>query len=642
MASPSIPYPVDAKQQEAIIRYVVNCVESLANVWNLRQQFYNRDLIYYREVDRSKEQSLALQANLAGDPTKFQNVVVPVVMPQVESALAYNAGVFLTGYPIFGVTSGPKETDAAMQMESIIADNSIHWAWIRQMVMFMRDCLKYNFGALEVEWAKEKVYSVVNDPAQAIRTGQGSQQEIYYEGNKLTRRDPYNLIFDRRVLNPIEIPQKGEFIGYTELMSRVALKQYLLNLPAEATMNGRQAFESGTPSITLSGSDSWFYIPQINPYSFIGTQTMPTTNWMVWAMMSDEAKKNAIQYNNMYEVTTMYGRIIPSDFTLKVPQRNQPQIWKFVVVNRRVVVYVERQTNAHNLLPILIGQMNEDGLGYQTKSFLDNAAPFQAMSTATWNAMMESKRRLVFDRLFYDPSRIRKEDIDKVGTVGRVPVKQSAYGKPVGDAVYAFPYRDDNSSDMLSTSEKLNDMADLANGQNRVDRGQFQKGNKTKTEFQTVMGNSNSRQQLQALGIEYQVMVPLKEILKLNMIQYQSEATYFNRTKGEAVTVKPEDIRKASLAFKLSDGLLPTDKMLSMDLLQVFMQTIQTSPMMQAEFDMVGAFIYWCKEQGATWLNDFRRPEDQKQLVLNQLKAMETPPNPNSRPQNQQGPGGGQ
>lgn len=636
MASPSVPFQLDKKQQEAVVRYVVNCVESLATVWNLRQQFYARDLIYYREVDRSREQSMALQANMSGDPTKFQNVVVPVVMPQVESALAYNAGVFLTGYPIFGVTSGPKDADAALQFESVIAENSIHHGWVRQLVMFMRDCLKYNFGALEVEWAKEKVYTVITDPKQNLRTG--SQQEMYYEGNKLTRRDPYNLIFDRRVLNPIEIPKKGEFIGYTEIMSRVALKQYLLNLPPEATMNGRDAFESGTPSISMNGSDSWFYIPQINPTSFLGSQTFATTNWLSWAMMDEEAKKTSIQYNNMYEVTTMYGRIIPSDFTLRVPQRNQPQIWKFVVVNRRVVIYVERQTNAHNLLPILIGQINEDGLGYQTKSFLDNAAPFQSMSTAAWNSLIESKRRLVFDRIFYDPSRVRKEDIDKVGTVGRIPVKQSAYGKPVGDAVYAFPYRDDNSQSMMATADKILEMADIANGQNKVDRGQFQKGNKTKTEFQTVMGNSNSRQQLQALGIEYQVMVPLKEMIKLNMLQYQPAATIFNRSKQAAVEVKPQDLRTAALAFKLSDGLLPTDKMLSMDLLQVFMQTLQTSPLMQSEFDIVGAFIYWCKEQGAQWLNDFKRDPASQAKIMQQLQTLQNPPDPNARVQNQAAP----
>lgn len=617
MASPAVPMTLDEKQQAAVVRYITNCVETLGSMWNMRAQFLYRDQVYYREVDRSAEQTKAMLANMAGDPTKYQNPIVPVVMPQVESALAYLGGVFLTGYPIFGVTASPEDVDKALQMETIIAENSTYYGWVRQLIMFMRDCLKYNFGVLEVEWKKKKIYSLITDPAANLRDG--SQKETLYEGNCLTRVDPYNFIWDRRVLNPVELPSEGEFAGYTKVMSRIALKKLLLDLPSEFTMNAKKAFESGNADITLNGNDSWYYVPQVNPASFLsaGNGALPTTNWMSWAM--DGNKTDGIRYNNMYEVTYLYGRLIPSDFSLRVPQRNQPQIWKFILVNRRVLIYVERCTNAHNLLPIMIGQPNEDGLGYQTKSFLDNAMPFQQMSTAAWTAIIESKRRLVFDRIFYDPSRVRKDDIDRVGAVGRIPVKQSAYGKPVGDAVYAFPYRDENSSAMMQTAQALTEMADIANGQNRVDRGQFQKGNKTKTEFQTTMGNSNSRQQMQALGLEYQVFVPLKEMLKLNILQYQASTTMYSRSSKAPVEIKPQDLRKASMAFTLSDGLLPSDKLLSMDLLQVFMQTIQTSPLMQAEFDMIGAFAYWCKMQGAYWFDDFRRDDASRNDILQKL-----------------------
>lgn len=640
MASPAVPMLLDQKQQDGVVRYMQNCVESLATVWNLRQQFLYKDMAYYRELDRSAEHTKALLANMAGDPSKFQNPVVPIVMPQVESALAYLGGVFLTGYPIFGVTAAPAQVDAALQMETIIAENSVYYGWTRQLIMFLRDCLKYNFGALEVSWKKKRIYSLVTDPAANL--SRGTEKETYYEGNCLKRLDPYNMIWDKRVLNPAELPSEGEFVGWTEVMSRIALKKLLLDLPAEFTMNARKAFESGSPTISMNGADSWFYIPQINPASFLtGSQFLPTTNWMAWAT-DDMKKENAIKYNNMYEVTTLYGRLIPSDFSMRVPQRNQPQIWKFILINRKVLVYVERQTNAHNLLPVLIGQPNEDGMGYQSKSFLDNAVPFQYMSTAAWNTMIESKRRLVFDRIFYDPSRVRKEDIDRVGTVGRIPVKQSAYGKPVSDAVYAFPYRDDNASGMLQTAQALAEMADIANGQNRVDRGQFQKGNKTKVEFQTTMGNSNSRQQLQALGVEYQVMVPLKEMIKINILQYQPQTTLYNRSKKDAVEIKPNDLRAAQLAFMLSDGLLPTDKLLSTDLLQVFMQTIQTSPLMQAEFDMIGAFAYWCKMQGAHWFEDFRRNAADRDKIMGQLASIENAGKTDgARPQNAAAPAQG-
>ena len=623
MASAAVPIQVNDKQQEAIVKFVTNCVENFSTVWNLREQFLLRDKVYYREVDQSVEHSRAVLANESGDPFKYQNMTIPIVMPQVESALAYQGSVFLTGYPIFGIASNPQNQDRALQYETVIADNSVQYGWIRELIMFLRDALKYNLGFLEIEWKKRRIYSVINDPAQAVRTGgQGSQNELYYSGNCLQRWDPYNVIFDKRVLNPVDLPRLGEFVGKTEIMSRVALKQFLLDLDPKMTMNAKKAFESGQPSITLNGSDSWFYIPQVNPRAFMGNSTFPTTNWLSWALQ-DGKNRPGIEYNNIFEVTKIYAKIIPSDFQLAVPARNQPQIWKFVIVNRRVVVYVERQTNAHNLLPVLVCQPNEDGLGFQTKSFLDNATPFQYMGSAMWNASIESKRRMVFDRLFYDPARVRKEDMDRATSTARIPVKGSAFGKPVGDAVYAFPYRDDNSAQTLQMAAEVSKMADEANGQNKVQRGQFQKGNKSKAEFVETMQMSNSRQQLQALGLEHQTFVPLKEIVKLNMLQYQEETSYYNTDQKKLIPIKPQELRKEALVFKLSDGVSPTEKLMATDILQVFMQTIQTSPLMQAEFDMVGAFAYWCKLQGAQWFDDFRRNEQQRTQVMQMLGQFE-------------------
>lgn len=644
MASPAIPYQINVKQQEAITKYVQNCAESMSGVWNLRDQFLLRDLFYYREVDRSIEQAKALQANRAGDPYKYQNMQVPIVMPQVESALAYLSGVFFTGHPIFGVVADPTNADEALQMESVISDNSIQYGWMRQLIMYLRDGLKYNFGALEITWDRKRIYSLINDPAANLL--QGSKDELFYEGNRLRRLNPYNTIWDKRV-DPAQVHCEGEFVGDTRVMSRVQLKQLLLDLNPLLTMNARAAFESGSPTLTLNGNDSWYYIPQINPMSFLSSgMNFPTTNWMSWAMLdgrTGNAAKDSIAYNNMYEVTNLYGKIIPQDFNLTVPRRNQPQIWKFIVVNRRVLIYAERQSNAHNYLPVLICQPNEDGLGYQTKSFLDNAVPFQSMSNSLWNATIEAKRRSVYDRLLYDPMRIRKEDIDRVASVARIPVKQNAYGKPVSDAIYQIPFREDGLSSDLQMAQSVNDMADVANGQNKVQRGQFQKGNKSRTEFVETMGGANARQQLQALGLEYQVFVTLKEILKLNIFQYQAPTSIYSPAAKKLVDIKPQNLRQKAIIFKLSDGLLPTDKLMSSELLQVFMQTIQTSPLMQAEFDIVGAFTYWCKTQGAQWFEDFRRDSTQRDAILKQLSQFESAgKSAAARPQNAAAPGGEQ
>lgn len=632
MATPDTQITPNVKQQQSIVAYTKNCVETLGAAWNLREQFLLRDKLYAREVDQSLEQQRAQLANIAGDIRKLQNLTVPVVMPQIESSVAHQAGVFLTGYPIFGIASDPENIDAALQMESVIADHSIYYGWPRNLIMAHRAGLKYNMAAVEVDWKRKRIWTP--DQADPANLSQAKSSETFYEGNCVKWLDMYNTIWDKRV-HPTAVHTDGEFAGYSELKSRIQLKQMLLDLDPKFSMNGREALQSGTPQITINGGDSWYFIPQINPLVWLGAQNYPTTNWLQWAMLEDKNTRDIV-YNNMYEVTTLYGRIIPNDFRLSVPARNQPQIWKFIVVNRNVLIYCERKTNAHNFLPILFMQPLEDGLGYQTKSFGDNAVPFQFLASGLWSAAIASKRRQVFDRIFYDPSRVRKEDIDVVSEVARIPVKNSAYGKAISEAIYAHPYTDNNVPETLQMANSIYTLADEANGQNKVQRGMFQKGNKTKTEFVETMGNANSRQQLMALSLEYQFYTPLKEILKLNMLQYQQGTKVYNREAKRLVEYKPTDIRKAGLVFKVSDGMLPSDKLLSTDLLAVFMQTIQTSPLMQAEFDMVGAFVYWCKAQGAQWIDSFKRDPAASAAVMQQLTAFEQ----SKKAQQQQPPDG--
>src|SRR4051812_37548420 len=91
------------KTQEGLLQYHHQCCNLQSQNWNLRDQMRRQDLAYIRENDLTTEQWRARISNQMGDATKFQNTVVPVVMPMVESATTYQASVFLTGHPIFGV-----------------------------------------------------------------------------------------------------------------------------------------------------------------------------------------------------------------------------------------------------------------------------------------------------------------------------------------------------------------------------------------------------------------------------------------------------------------------------------------------------------------------------------------------------------
>ena len=602
MAS-STPIILAKKSQEGIISFHKQCYGMLNQSWSLRDRMLSVDLAYARELDRTKENTRAKIANRYGDSSRFQNVTVPVVMPQVEAAVTYQSSVFLTGSPIFGMVAPPGQEDAALQYQAILEENSIRGGWIRHFQMFFRDAFKYNIAAVEVDWAREVTQAIETDVT--FMSGQeGRPKEVIWQGNRIQRWDMYNTFFDARCA-PTEIYKDGEFVGTTTRMSRIKLKQFIQELPDKMIANIVPAFESG-----LAGSGvATFYVPTVNPTSLLEVSTNGF-DWGQWAQLDTKKHSQAqIQYKNSYEVTTLYARILPSDFDIRVPSANTPQVWKFIVVNHQVLIYAERQTNAHGWLPVLFGQANEDGLTYQTKSLANNAEPFQSISSALVNSAMAARRRAISDRTLYDPSRVSEAHINSDNPSAKIPVRPAAYGKPVGEAVYPFPYRDDQSATAFQILPQMANMANMVNGQNQAKQGQFVKGNKTLHEYDSVMSNANGRDQLTAMLFEAQVFTPLKHILKLNIMQFQAGVSIFTPTSEVGIQIDPVELRKSQAVFKVTDGLTPTDKVISSDEFAVALQTIASSPGLGAGYNLAPAFSYLMKTRNVDFTPFEKSPQ---------------------------------
>lgn len=590
--------PLSTKSQEAFIAYYNTIQTNVTQTrGEQRARFEKVDTQYQREVDNAEEQVRAKAANNKGDTSRFQNMTVPVVMPQVEAAVTYQASVFLTGEPLFGVVASPAFIDEALQMESIIEANSIRGGWVRELMMFFRDGFKYEFAPIEVSWSQEKTWAVQTDLSKS--TTDGIPTEILWSGNTLKRLNPYNTFVDDRV-PASEVYKYGEFGGYTEAYSRIKLKSFIASLPDKITANVVKAFECGvdTGGSSISVESRGVYVPSVNPVVTIDDDASGT-NWLKWAGFEDSSKKRKINYKDNYELTTLYCKILPSEFDLKIPNANTPQIFKLYIVNHQVIIYAELQTNAHSYLPIMVGAPLEDGLGYQTKSLAENAIPFQQLTTSYMTSIIASRRRSINDRLLFDPSRISNAHINSANPSAKIPVRPAAYGKKISDAVYQFPYRDDQSSSGMQQIQTILGLANITAGQNQAQQGQFVKGNKTLSEFESVMQNANGRDQLASMLIEHQCFTPIKHILKLNILQFQGGTTVYNRDKKVAVEIDPIKLRRAVLEFRVSDGLVPSSKILNSEQFGVALQVFGSAPSIAQGYNIAPMFSYMMKTQGA-------------------------------------------
>lgn len=577
------------------------------------------DRQYMREKDWTRDNLRARNANLSGDASKMQDVTVPIVMPQVEQGVEYMANVFLTGYPIFGVTSDAAGTDAAKQMETIIGENSKTARWGRELLMMFRDGLKYNICGIELEWGQKTTFSVLNDPTSSTNS---KLEKVLWKGNKLKRLDLYNTFWDMRVA-PADVHEKGDYVGYNELLTRVQFKQKCNDLfgqikPSiiEKALKSQLLESAGT---TSSLNSFGYYIPVINPWPFRDQNSNYGIDWMAWA--NNEAYTNSAHpdYKHHYLWTVLYVRILPSDFGIKVPEPNTPQVWKFIIINGQVILSAERQSNAHNHIPCYFGQPIEDGLRYQTKSYAANVTDMQALASALWKAYIDSKRRLVTDRVLYDPSAILSKDINSPNPSAKIPVRPTAYGQPLERAVYQFPYRDEQAGSLVQAAGAVAQMADQVNSQNKAQQGQFVKGNRTKVEYQDVIGHSNDRNQIMAICFEEQIFTPLKEAIKLNILQYQDPVVISSQQTGQQVDINPLTLRQKAVTFEISDGLLPSDKIISGDEFMAALQVLGSSPQIGSEFNLGDMISYLFEQRGAD-IDQFKKPKQQMQYEQ-QLQA---------------------
>lgn len=606
--STNTAFDLSKKSQESLLEFHNMTLRAVDAQYSLRDQFRNIDLAYIREKDLTQEQVRAKMANRAGNSDRLQNITIPVIKPQVDSAVDYQTAVFLTDYPIFGVVADPAYIKEAMQFQAVIEENSIRSAWHRELLLFLNRSFRYNIAALECSWDRIATAAIETDVT--YKGGkEGKPKQIIWQGNRLKAWDMYNTYWDTRCL-PFDIPSQGEFCGHTEVMSKTALKSFINSLETKLIKNVIPALESQC-ALGGSGTNFSYYIPELNPDALVSASSRTGVDWMSYVGLTSAQKSGAnINYKGLYEVTTEYVRIMPADHEIRAPAPNTPQVWKLIWVNHQVLIYAERQTNAHEKIPVLFAQPAEDGLGYQSKSLAKDAEPFQDVASALMNSIIASRRRAATDRVLYDPSRILEAHINNPNPAAKIPVRPSAYGKPVGEAVYPFPFRDDQAGLAMQEIQAIVQFGNVLNGQNAARQGQFVKGNKTDGQWESTMTNATSKDQRTALLFEAQVFTPLKEIIKLNILQYQSAGTVYSPSQGKEVKVDPVALRQATLQFKITDGLTPKEKVISGEALKVGMQVIGSSPALAQGYNVAQLFSYIMKTENVN-LTPFEKSQPQ-------------------------------
>lgn len=601
----------------------------------MRERFQEVDRYQQKTSDQTYDTRAGEAANNSGRKV-LGNVEIGITKIQRESAQAFLAGTFLTGYPIFSATSTREHEAGAAMLTALTARDQDRFGWVSEINRCLEDVLNYNLCAAEVTWSKKYATSVTTDiqsPASPTKGKNINPEEqsrvtarpvpVVYAGNKIKRIDPYNIFLDPSV-EPSKVTEHGTYAGYVELKDYIAVS----NLYREWNPEGVVAMnKTEILSNKVSNSyTSYHYVPDLSN----GVKVSSGRDWPTfWGTNTGFAKP--VEASNKYEVTTLYRRLIPQEFHLETPDRMSaitPQVYKLVWING-LLAFVEKVVSGHEYLPISVGQWYPGQ--NDKKSFVESLKPLQDLASFTIRGTMESIRRGVNDRAIYDPTRISAKSL-QTGADSKIPVLKNAFGGDLKSAYHQIPYRDELSPQLGSLLSTAFMLSERETGQNQSTQGNFIKGNKTVNEFQTIMSNSEARLQLGAVNLHGTFFRAIKEMIKINFFLYATTESLENPSNHTAVEVDPAVLRSVAPEYKMADGIMPTTKMANTD---VFMQAFQVMvgvPELRLEYDVMGMLISVLRQQGFTDLDSYKLTEEQRAQVMEMMRqqaaAKQPPPQP--------------
>lgn len=508
------------------------------------------------------------------------DITPPLVVSQVDSYTAYLADVFLSGYPLFPVVSNPSNKVYAEQLETLLDDHSTLGGYVRQLLLFLRDGVKYNYCAIETDWDAIEQFSTVGD----FESGTGrkiDRSKKYF--TKIKRLNMRNVVRDTTV-QPGDIAEQGDYAGYVEMISKTKLKRLLNKLTDSGEVyNADKAILAGGGL----GAPNSNYVedPLISNYVTSMGFGKNGVDWDAYLDAEKASPRRGSSYGTMFEKFTLYARIMPAEFGITAPQKNTPQIWKFIIINGNILICAKRIISAYDYLPILFGQPMEDGLGYQTQSVAEGEIPFQSAASTLFNIRFASARRAVSDRALYDPNYISPKDVNSKGPAPKIPARIGALAnKTLKDVYHQLPFDNRGMENVMADAQMLVNFSKELHGLNGPKQGQFQKGNKSVSEWNDTMAGSDNRLRLPALCLEHQVFSPLKSILTLNIFQYGEDAVVISQRSGEVIKIDLAKLRSQVLAFRVADGVTPKAKLAGTEAISGILTLISTSQILQQAY----------------------------------------------------------
>ena len=612
--------PEPKKYEDAIVEsYRANCTFGYGG--GRRMSYTEIDKMMYQAFTAMREMQQA--EKLETDESDLPSKIVPpnsVMYVNCAELSAYLVAVYAAKSTIIEVPDLPNAMHVTAALKDKIGRDSGRHAWALELIKIIQNSVIYNFGAAELRLTAKRE-------------------------NVLRAINPYNFFYDQSV-PPDKIGSDALYAGYTELVTLPTLYRLI------SASGGQWLTDVGKSLISdINALERVSYLTSQRS-EFIGDYCaggfgMTLSNALVrsarksndhtpdWhAVVNDISDveqrvklRTSIAKGN-YQLTTYYCRAMPEWLGLPAKKyasyngsdSGQIPVWKMYILDHTYLMAVEPVVESHGYLPLMAGQVQVDTAG-DSLTYSESLAPVQVFSAKLNIARIAAMRRALSDRGLYDKSLIESDDINNRSPTAQIPVNGHSMrelGKGIRDAYFHLPFDSSGIAQLMGGIGEVDDFASRISGNNPQMQGAHLPGNRTAGEAQRVNTMGEGRFRVYSILFQQTFMLPFKIQLRSNLSDSTQELTYYDPATGRKQSVSQAEYAEYEPDFVLADGMMPSTKMISPDMLSSLLTAVIQIPQLQATKD-VGAMVDLLARAGG--VEDFHKIPPPNPEVLKAQQA---------------------
>jgi len=255
--------PISKESHDLLMDFVQSTITHQGSWW--REKLERTDLLYYcMQNDLRTSETLKNRVIELGMDTE-EILEAPIIISQIETAVAVLADTFLSGYPLFGVVAPPERRQEIEQLETLIANYDKRGKWRASLLRYFRSLTKYGIAPAGIinRFGYDKVQSF-GLPSGMSNDGNGAvvRNITPFILPDLRVPDLYNMTFDYRV-SPNEVHLKGDYIAFAEMLPATALKAMLMAVAESDAQQAGQVFNLDKWIGTVTPHTAYYMHPVI-------------------------------------------------------------------------------------------------------------------------------------------------------------------------------------------------------------------------------------------------------------------------------------------------------------------------------------------------------------------------------------------